>query len=510
MLRLALPTLALLGLLAVTALAEDDTPLTRPVHVNAAGLSLALPDGWEAKQTLDAVLELEKGHAKVWFRAAPEERGQGLVSLQRLADQNARDANAKIAPRPAKWKVGGQPAGGRFEYVEHGSRKFYGVLPPGTGQAFHMEANLPASDDALQKEVVAILASVNVTPYQHPERHVGLNGQWTASLGANWILDIADEQHAEWTAVKQGDGPARVRVFALPTDRTSVDNLLRVVSAMSHAIPLVTGPKGLPERLEYRKRDGVQSGALDATKLAGDTTVQALRARARVSEGAAELIGPMISLAGFELGAQTIVVWVDGTAENGPARLSAILASLEITDGAAPGPRKEALPSGPDRFTNPGVPPVRFALPAGWTLENVKKPMRAAEFVPAEGLLGVVYFFGKGQGGSWEANKTRWTGSRQWKLDGDPVINKLEPAEGITVHTVELFGTHKAGRMSAPHAPAGHGDPHAAGKGGQRGFMAYIDVEGGPLTIKLVGPLDKMKRIAPAMRKWLKSLRLAE
>lgn len=510
MLRIGLPVLGLLALLAVSARAEDETPGSRLVHVNVAGLSLSLPDGWSAKQTQEAVLDLEKGTAHVWFRAAPEERGQGLESLGRLADQNARDSNAKVAPRPERWKVVGQPAGGRLEYLEHRSRKIYGVLPPAAGQAFHVEAHMPASDEAARKDVLAILASVDVTPYEHPKRHVGLNGQWTASLGTNWVLDLADEEHAEWTVVKQGDGPARVRVFATPTDKTSDDGVLRVVAAMGHVLPKQIGVEGLPESIDYRKRDGVQSGALDATKLAAGNSVQVLRAFATVKEGAPELVGPTVFLGGFELGNQTIVAWVDGTMENGPARLGALLASLTIEDGAQPGPRKQAKPAGPDRFTKPGVPPVRFALPAGWTLQNVTKPMRAAEFVPAKELLGIVYFFGKGQGGSWEANKTRWTSAAQWKLDGDPVINKIEPAPGIVIHTVELFGAHSAGRMGAPHAPAGHGDPHAAVESAQRGFMAYIQVEGGPLTVKLVGPQDKMKRVAPAVRKWLKSFRLAE
>ena len=503
--RILLPLVTLLVLVPSLAHGEDEPLETRPLHICEAGLSLAIPEGWSAKSSLDTVLDMKKGNARVWFRAAPEETGQGLANLDRMAAQVARDSKAKVRPRPQRWKVGGQPAGGRLEYIAHGSRKIYGVLPPAAGKAFHVEAYMPASDGALRREVHAILASVDVRPYEHAKRHVGLNGLFTAELPDTWKLEEANEAHAVWWNPKHGDGPVRIRLFVDATDTSHEDPKLRAVSGMASAIRHLVSVKGHPEKIDFRKREGIQSGELEALSLRDGTQVQALRAFARTTEGAPEHIGPVIALAGFELGALTVVAWVDVTDANHVEHLDLALQTLAVREGVDPGQRKQAAAAGPDRFTKAGAPPVRFTLPAGWTLKNVTKPMRAAEFVPAKGLEGVVYFFGKGQGGTWEQNKQRWTSSGQWKLDGDPVINKLAPAEGITVHTLELFGSHKAGRMGA-----GHGDPHAAANEGQRGFMAYIEVEGGPLTVKLVGPQDKMKRVAPALRKWLGSFRLAD
>jgi hypothetical protein len=71
------------------------------------------------------------------------------------------------------------------------------------------------------------------------------------------------------------------------------------------------------------------------------------------------------------------------------------------------------------------APMLRYQVPEGWTTEQPRSSMRQAQFsLPraagdGEDAEAVIFFFGRGQGGSVTANLERWAGQMQ-VADGRP------------------------------------------------------------------------------------------
>src|ERR1041385_8869059 len=93
----------------------------------------------------------------------------------------------------------------------------------------------------------------------------------------------------------------------------------------------------------------------------------------------------------------------------------------------------------------------RAAVPAGWTARTPASTMRLAEFVvpPKNGARAaevIVYFFGKGQGGSVPANLTRWKGQFS-NPDGSPVSEKVttDSSGAFPITFAEYRGTYARG-----------------------------------------------------------------
>ena len=140
---------------------------------------------------------------------------------------------------------------------------------------------------------------------------------------------------------------------------------------------------------------------------------------------------------------------------------------------------------------------VSWTAPAAWKNQGAR-PMRAATYtVPAaagdsEGGECAVYYFGKGQGGSAEANVRRWIGQFQ-APDGGPA-DKLPKTStkmvgALKVTTIELSGTylHKASPMSR----------EVTKKPGYRMVAAIVEGGEGPVFFKLTAP-EKTARAAAA------------
>src|SRR4029079_14684111 len=99
---------------------------------------------------------------------------------------------------------------------------------------------------------------------------------------------------------------------------------------------------------------------------------------------------------------------------------------------------------------------VRWTAPAGWT-SQAQSPMRAATYsiVPVSGDKAgaecAVYFFGSGQGGSVDANVTRWksqfTGPR-----GAPAAANVatRTVRGLAMTTIDVSGDYSG--ISGPTA----------------------------------------------------------
>ena len=129
---------------------------------------------------------------------------------------------------------------------------------------------------------------------------------------------------------------------------------------------------------------------------------------------------------------------------------------------------------------------LRFTLPSGWTRVPAPSDVRAAQWrIPhtdGEGDDGelVLFYFGKGKGGTTQENLDRWYGQFT-QPDGRPsrdaALITIRTVNGLRVTSLDLAGTYR---------PQMGGD--AAPKSGSRMLAAGIEGENGPWFLRLVGP----------------------
>ncbi len=121
---------------------------------------------------------------------------------------------------------------------------------------------------------------------------------------------------------------------------------------------------------------------------------------------------------------------------------------------------------------------LKWAAPEGWVSKGTA-PMRAATYTVGDSEC-IVYFFGQGQGGTVEANLTRWNG--QFAVDGKPAAAKTakKTVHGLNVTTMDVSGTYTAtgGAAMTQQAPVANA----------RMLAAIIEGPGGNIFIKFTGP----------------------
>lgn len=130
---------------------------------------------------------------------------------------------------------------------------------------------------------------------------------------------------------------------------------------------------------------------------------------------------------------------------------------------------------------------LRYEVPTAWVRVPAPSDMRAAQYrVPGEGSADaelVVFFFGKGQGGSRDANLERWY-SQFTQPDGrasrDAAVVTNLTVGTLKVTTLDLSGGYSPTPMQA-------GNPSATQEG-TRMLAAIVEGEGGPWFLRLVGP----------------------
>jgi hypothetical protein len=149
---------------------------------------------------------------------------------------------------------------------------------------------------------------------------------------------------------------------------------------------------------------------------------------------------------------------------------------------------------------------LRFKVPEGWTVEKPTSEMRLAQYkLPkaagdGEDALLVVYYFGKGQGGTPEANIERWINQVK-QPDGSPTKGKAQTAtltvNGLQVTTVDVTGNYSGGMSqdSAPH------DSKAIYR--LRG--AVIETPKGSYFVKVTGPEKTVNHWDQAYNEYIKS-----
>ena len=131
---------------------------------------------------------------------------------------------------------------------------------------------------------------------------------------------------------------------------------------------------------------------------------------------------------------------------------------------------------------------LRFTVPAGWTRVPAASDVRAAQWrIPQasgdgqEGEL-VLFFFGKGKGGSAQENLDRWY-AQVAEPDGRPSrdagVVTIRTTNGLRVTSLDLPGTYRP-------MPAGGGG--AEPRAGFRLLAATVEGDDGPWFFRAAGP----------------------
>ena len=176
------------------------------------------------------------------------------------------------------------------------------------------------------------------------------------------------------------------------------------------------------------------------------------------------------------------------------------------TAGNAPSAPPTAGSAAPASDRQKVLGPFTLEVPSGWVEQTPRSRMRRAQFaLPKEsgdsedGEL-TVFYFGMGQGGSTEANISRWIGQVS-QPDGSSSRAKAKIREsdvsGFRLTEVDVSGTLKASNMpGAPSRPA---------RSGYRLLGAVLESPQGPWFFKLTGPEKTISRWADSFRQFLAS-----
>jgi hypothetical protein len=146
---------------------------------------------------------------------------------------------------------------------------------------------------------------------------------------------------------------------------------------------------------------------------------------------------------------------------------------------------------------------IRFAVPHEWNRVPASSELRAAQYrlprAPGDAEDGelVLFFFGKGKGGSADDNLTRWYGQLT-EPDG------RNPREVATVTSRTVRGLH----LTAVDVAGNYlgGAPGSAPRPGFRLLAAVVEGEGGPWFFKAVGPSATIGAAKPGFDALLESL----
>jgi hypothetical protein len=145
-----------------------------------------------------------------------------------------------------------------------------------------------------------------------------------------------------------------------------------------------------------------------------------------------------------------------------------------------------------------------LTVPADWTPRAATSTARLAEFVVdapvgTPGAEVVVYFFGKGQGGSVESNLVRWKGQFSTP-DGSPVRELVtrDSSGAFPITLAEYSGTYARG--------IGAGSPDQA-KPGQMLLAAIAETPRGTLFIQLFGARARIEAQRDAFAHFVRELK---
>ncbi|MDB4915856.1 MAG: hypothetical protein JWM95_3500 [Gemmatimonadetes bacterium] len=145
----------------------------------------------------------------------------------------------------------------------------------------------------------------------------------------------------------------------------------------------------------------------------------------------------------------------------------------------------------------------KSTVPATWASRAPSSAMRLAEFVAPTTDGGqaeiVVYFFGKGQGGSVASNTERWKAQFS-NPDGSPVVEKIT-REGTGIFPITLAeyrGTYARG--------IGAGSSPEQAKAGQELLAAIVETPNGTMFAQMYGPIASVSAHREPFMNFIKNL----
>ena len=152
---------------------------------------------------------------------------------------------------------------------------------------------------------------------------------------------------------------------------------------------------------------------------------------------------------------------------------------------------------------------LKFTAPSTWKETPVTSSMRKAQYTlpkagsdSDDGQL-IVFYFGKGQGGSTERNIERWqsmfTTADGKPVGGDAVKRRSTEVDGMKVTIIDVTGRFTDAPMGRPVAGPTTQD--------YRMLAAVVETEEGPWFFKAVGPTATMASHASEFDEFVKSVR---
>lgn len=152
---------------------------------------------------------------------------------------------------------------------------------------------------------------------------------------------------------------------------------------------------------------------------------------------------------------------------------------------APPPPADATITQRPDGAQVVSFKGFTMEIPAAWVSQQVPNPMRAAQFEwPAKDgedkPLLIVFYFGPGSGGGVQASIDRWRG--QFVETGEPAAGTTDSfsTDSAKITVLDKSGTYKdQPQMMSPEFTA---------REGYRMLAAAVEIDGGPVFFKAVGP----------------------
>tara|TARA_Y100000588_G_scaffold166753_1_gene180651 strand:+ start:354 stop:878 length:525 start_codon:yes stop_codon:yes gene_type:complete len=135
-----------------------------------------------------------------------------------------------------------------------------------------------------------------------------------------------------------------------------------------------------------------------------------------------------------------------------------------------------------------------FEVPESWTAEPPSSRMRKAQYKNGETEI-VVFYFGVGSGGSVDANINRWMG--QFKEVKEKLSSEVEQKKFKSAVITTLFA--KGTYMKGPP----FGQKFEMPNYGMRATI--IECEGGPIFIKMTGPVGEVVKLSGDFDKMARS-----